>query len=122
MGYQHEDRSPIYLGGNRHEIRGFARTWSGFQLAQGHTLPGIAWYEADVPFPAAPFHPHGEGLDRGAPLLPGATRTINEVKAELGDGGNDPVDGSDCEGLFTYNITNTPWTFASLDPNLRAPA
>jgi hypothetical protein len=60
---------------------------------------------------------HGHGASRGGPLLPGASRTISETKAELGDG----AFGSDCSGLFTYDITSTPWTWASLNPHIRTP-
>jgi hypothetical protein len=114
LGTVHEDHDPRSLGGHRHEIRGFAGTYRGIRLAPSFTLPGIEWWESDVT-PGVTFH--GYGASRGGPLLPGASRTISETKAELGDG---PF-GSDCSGLFTYDLTYTPWTWASLNPHIRTP-
>lgn len=71
--------------------------------------PWVVWFDPPVVRGPTP------------PLLPGTNRTIHEVKAEEGDVGWNYGFGSDCEGLFTYDVTYTPWTWASLNPNLRTP-
>jgi hypothetical protein len=81
-------------------------TFRGIRLSPAFTLPGIGWAEKDFfPFTTASAPP-------GEALLPGVSRKVEVHKQE---------DGGDCSGLFTYDITYTPWTWASLNPHIRAP-
>ena len=73
----------------------------------GSGRPGIAWAETDFfSFDGAP------SPRRDEPLLPGASRRVEVHQRE---------DGGDCSGLFSYTITYTPVTWASLNPHLRTP-
>jgi hypothetical protein len=106
-GIDKKDKHPRHLGGHRHEIRGFAGTFSGIRLSPAFRLPGIAWSESDF----FTFDPAPSPRDDGA-LLPGVSRRVDVHQQEV---------GGDCSGLFTYDITYTPWTWASLNPHIRAP-
>jgi hypothetical protein len=112
VGGIHEDEHPIHLGGNRHEVRGFAGVSRGIRAAPAFTMPTISWYESDSAAwgEFVPVEP-GPGSPR-TPLLPGGSRTVEAHIQEVGE---------DCSGLFTYDITYTPWTWASLNPHVRAP-
>jgi hypothetical protein len=80
----------------------FGSTWTEVGAARGLTVPGIDWYDSDS---GVPSEFKATTPQAGPPLLPGATRKVQQIIPVSAD------DGGPCEGEFTYFLTYTPRTY-----------